>query len=105
MKAIEKKGVKIKKLVLLSGFAGPDHVNGEREPFFQTFDWQFDFAKIKSLVDEIVIIHDKNDTDVPLRAAEHLGKTFGVKPLIIDAKGEHITAQVEPAILPHILIQ
>ncbi|MBP6910504.1 hypothetical protein KBC03_02800 [Patescibacteria group bacterium] len=52
-----------------------------------------------------MIIHDKNDTDIPLRAAEHLGKMFGVKPLIINAEGEHIAAQKEPAILDPIAVE
>ncbi len=105
MKALERKGVKIRKLVLLSGFTWPDMVDGEIVPFFQTFDWKFDFAKMQSLADEIVVIQDKNDTDVPPRAGKHLAEQLNVEPIMIDAKEEHICAAQEPEILPYIAVE
>lgn len=101
MKALERKGVKIKKLVLLSGFLQ----DNPEEPYLSTFNWEFDLEKIKSLAQEIVIIHDKNDTNIPKEKAIDLTEKLGVEPILIEAKEEHISAKEEPEILTPILVE
>lgn len=76
MKALERKGVKIRKLVLLSGFVDLEGCLDTDEAYVSTFDWTFDYEKIKSLTNEIVVIGDKNDTDVPPLQAYKLAKNL-----------------------------
>ncbi len=88
MAALERKGIKIKKLVLMSGFMDFEGLSGsvENEPFRETFDWKFNFEKIKSLAEEIVVIGDNNDTDVTPVQAHKLAKHLDVKANMIDAE-------------------
>ena len=101
MKALERKGIKIRKLVLLSGYL----TDNPEEKYLDTFNREFDFAKIKSLAQEIVVIHDIKDTNIPVSKGEELAKQLKVIPVIIDAKEEHICAEFEPDILPHIVVE
>ena len=61
MKALERKGVKIKKLVLIMGYL----IDNPEETYLDTFNWEFDIDKIKSLAEEIIVINDKHDTNIP----------------------------------------
>lgn len=104
LKALERKGVKIKKLVLMAGFAEPKLHTDELDAYFPSFDWTFDFAKIRSLAEEIVVIHDNKDTVVPREQAELLAKELHVKPVFVDAEEEHFDAKEEPSMLPYIAV-
>ena len=79
LKALEKKGVKIKKLVLMAGFWEPKLNSDELDAYFPSFDWKFDFEKIRSLAEEIVVIHDNKDTVVPKEQAHFLAKKLHVE--------------------------
>ncbi len=105
LKALERRGVKIKKLVLMAGFAQPKLNTDELDAYFPSFDRTFDFEKIRSLAEEIVVIHDNKDTCVPREQAELLGKELHVKPVFVDAEEEHFDSKEEPSMLPYIVVE
>lgn len=78
---LEKISVRVKKAILVAGYARLKDVNAEKEPILQkTYDWH----KIKSHAKEFYFINSDNDpwgcTDVEGRyMLDHLGGTLIVK--------------------------
>lgn len=74
------------------------------EPYINTFNREFDFAKIRSLTQEIVVMHDNNDDVIPPAQGQLLAEKLKVIPVFFDAQETHICGEFEPEILPHIML-
>lgn len=98
MKALEKLETPIKRLVLVAGFAQKGFLD-EKRPFEDTFNWEFDFSKIKSNAKEIIILRDKNDTIVPASRAEFLKEQLGGIIVDVEASENHFYGQKEQTVL------
>jgi leucyl-tRNA synthetase len=88
----------IAKLVLAGGFTKPKFEDHPR-PFEKTFDWEFNFKKIKRNAPDIRILHDINDKIVSLARARELHTALGVEPILFEAESMHICGKREPAVL------
>lgn len=102
LKLVEALVKPIKKLVLVGAFSDPKFLDKER-PFASTFNWEFDWKKIKKNADEIVILRDRNDTAVSAEQTQRLSDSLGVSVTVVDAKEPHFMADDEPSILAQLV--
>ncbi len=102
LKVVENLKAPIKRLVLAGGFAQPGFSDHER-PFEKTFDFKFDFEKIKNNVEEVVILRASNDSAVPPERSDFLKAKLGGKIVDFEAKENHIAGKTEPEVLKHII--
>jgi leucyl-tRNA synthetase len=102
LKVLEKVKKPIKKLILAAGFS-KSGFNDKKRPFEDTFNWEFDFEKIKKNVKEIIILRDKTDKIVPKERAETLQKKLGGKIIDFNAEEQHICGKKEPVVLENCL--
>lgn len=96
LKVIEQLKKPIKKLILAAGFLQPSRSD---RPYAKTFDWTFDFKKIKKNVGEIIILCDKNDMTVSPDNVERLEENLGQKVRYVAAQEEHFCGKEEPEVL------
>ncbi len=97
MKTVEALDKPIKRLVLVGGFAQPRFKDKER-PFEKTFNWEFDFEKIKKNAKEIVILRPENDTAVLPERADYLAEKLGGRIVDFVAEENHATGEREPVV-------
>jgi len=100
LKVIENLKKPIKKLILAAGFVEP---NTKDRCYVKTFDWKFDFDKIKKNVNEILILRDENDKDIRKDAANKIKTAVGGKIINFVAEDEHICGKKEPIVLDNCL--
>ncbi len=98
LKVVEGLSKPIKKLVIVAGFAQPKFIDKQR-PFEKTFDWNFDFDKIKKNVEEIVILRATNDTTVPQERADYLAEKLGGNLVDFVAEKDHARGKSEPVVI------
>lgn len=98
MKAAESLSKPIRRLILAGGFTKPKFEDHPR-PFERTFDWKFNFAKIKRNAPDIRILHDVNDKIVSLVRARELHSALGEEPILFKAEDVHICGKREPVVL------
>lgn len=98
MKAVEKLNHPIRKLIVVGGFIKPKFEDQPR--FFEkTFNWKFNFTKIKRNAPDIRILHDLNDKVVPLSRAQELHTALGREPILFEAENMHFRGKREPVVL------
>lgn len=102
LKVLEKVKTPIKRLVLVAGFAERGFLDHER-PFEKTFDFNFDFEKIKKNVDEVIILRASNDTAVPAKRSDFIQSMIGGEIIDFKAEEDHVTGLREPEILKNIV--
>ncbi len=98
MKVLEKLNKKIGGLVLAGGFSSPEFKDNPR-PFHDTFEWHFDFEKIKKYAGFVKILSDPNDHAIRIEQGKHLHENLGGQLLEVPGAQPHFTAQEEPVIL------
>lgn len=101
LKVVENLKTPIAKLVLASAFMSPRIAD---RPYVKTFDWKFDFEKIKKNVKEIVILRDLTD-EIPPEYPEEIQRALGASMIDVVAKDWHFSTAEEPAILENLLPQ
>ncbi|MGH7240999.1 MAG: alpha/beta fold hydrolase, partial [Candidatus Saccharimonadales bacterium] len=97
LKVTEKLNHPIKRLVLVAAFAEPGFLDHQR-PFEKTFDWDFDFEKIKKNVQDIVILRAKNDSVVPRERANYIAERLNARIVDFVAEANHVCGQEEPEV-------
>lgn len=97
LKAIESLSHKIQKLVLVGGFLDAN-IHSDKK-YFDTFNWNFDFEKIKKNVHEIVILHDGHDDVIPHEQAENLEQKLGGLLVHTQATEPHFRSKEEDVVL------
>ncbi|MEM0465495.1 MAG: class I tRNA ligase family protein [Candidatus Pacearchaeota archaeon] len=102
LKVLEKLNKPIKKLILVAGFAQPGFKDKKRN-FEDTFDWKFDFQKIRSNVKEVIILRAENDYAVKEERADFIKEKIGGTIFDFRAEKEHFTGDIEPAVLNNCL--
>lgn len=102
MKTLEALNKPIKRLVLVAGFAQPKFKDKKR-PFEESFNWEFDFEKIKKNAREIVILRAQNDTAVSAERADYLADKLGGRIVDFVAEKNHATGEEEPVVLENTL--
>ncbi|HMS22144.1 MAG TPA: leucine--tRNA ligase [Candidatus Levybacteria bacterium] len=102
LKVVERLDVPIRGLVLAAGFAEPGFLDHKR-PFEETFDWKFDFEKIKKNAGEVILLKALNDTAVPGGRADFIREKIGGKIIEVVAQGDHLSGETEPEIVKHLL--
>lgn len=98
LKVVEALDKPIKKLVIVAGFAQPKFLDKKR-PFEETFDWQFDWDKIKKNVQEIVVLRAENDTAVPPERSQSLVDNLGGNLIDFVAEADHACGKNEPIVV------
>lgn len=98
MKVLEKLNKKIAGLILAGGFVDTEFKDHDRN-FDKTFNWNFDFDKIKSNTGFIKVLHDKNDDAITYEQAQRLANALGVPIEEFIANESHFTSKEEPLIL------
>ena len=102
MKVIEKLNHKIAGLVMAGGFAVPKFKDKHRS-LEKTFNWNFDFEKIKKDVGFIKIISAINDYAVPLLQGKLLHQKLGGELFEVNAAESHFCGKQEPTILDTVI--
>ncbi len=102
LKVLERLDAPIHGLVLAAGFAEPGFLDHKR-PFEETFDWKFDFEKIKKNVSDVILLKALNDTAVPASRADFIKQKIGGKVIEVTAQKDHLTGEIEPEILKYII--
>ncbi len=103
LKTVERLGHPVKKLILAAGFARAPSLRGKKRDYEKTFDWKFDFGKIKRNAGKIVILSDSSDMVVPPKEAEYLKSVLGGRVFSFPAVREHMCGNIEPEILRYTL--
>jgi leucyl-tRNA synthetase len=98
LKVVEGLNQPIKKLVIVAGFAQPKFLDKKR-PFEETFDWQFDYDKIKKNVREIVVLRAENDSAVPPERSQSLVDNLGGTIIDFVAEKDHACGKNEPVVI------
>ncbi|MBI2129384.1 leucine--tRNA ligase [Candidatus Woesearchaeota archaeon] len=98
LKILERLEKPIKKLILAAGFIEPKFKDKKR-PFDETFNWKFDFDKIKKNVKDIAILRAKNDYALPPERADKIKKVIGGVIFDFKAEASHICGEKEPDVL------
>jgi len=98
MKVAEKLKTKIAGLVLAGGFSSPKFKDKPR-PFHDTFNWEFDFKKIKETAGFKKILSDRNDRAVRIEQGRFLHENLGGVLVETISQEQHFTAEEEPVIL------
>lgn len=101
LKVVEKLKNPIKKLVLAAAFAQSGFLDNERI-FENTFNWKFDFGKIKQNAGEIVILRAENDSAVPRERADFIKENIGGRIVDFKAEADHVTGVKEPVVLENL---
>ena len=96
LKVIEKLKKPIKKLITVAGFVIP---NTKNRPYIKTFNWKYDFNKIKNNVKEILILKDINDLVIRKDSADKIKSAIGGEVMSFKAKEQHFCAKFEPEVL------
>lgn len=91
MKLLEEKNIKIKKLILVAPPAQSEKfVDGKRrEPLEKYCNWKFDYKKIKSLADDMVVLQDTNDSVVLQEDGEEIAKGLEAEHIKMKAPAPH----------------
>ncbi len=107
MKALLKSGKKIGGLILVAPALDPESaakaprtgLNKEfKKPFHETFDWNIDYEKIKTLTDRRVILSDLKE-DHRVEYLRELSKKIDGQLVETTAVEEHFTGDTEPDVL------
>jgi len=98
LKTIELLKKRIHKLVLIGGFVDTEIEHSERD-FLKTFNWKFDYEKIKEHIQQIVILQDENDDSVPFTQAEKIQRNLGGSLVRTIADKPHFRGDIEKAVL------
>ena len=98
IKVVEGLSKPIRKLVLAAGFVTPKFKDKSR-PFEYTFDWKFDFEKVKRNVREVVLLRAQNDSAVAAERVEEVHKKLGGTIVDFVAQADHVTGEKEPEVL------
>ncbi|MFA5061386.1 MAG: alpha/beta fold hydrolase [Candidatus Pacearchaeota archaeon] len=96
LKVVESLKKPIKKLILASGFVEP---NSKDKKYVNTFDWKFNFDKIRKNVKEIIILKDINDKEIRKNSAKRIKDAIGGEIIEFKAKEQHICGEIEPVVL------
>lgn len=100
LKVIEALDKPIKKLVIVAGFAQAGlREGGEKRPYEENFDWQFDWDKIKQNVGEIVVLRASNDRHVPPERSQSLIDNLGGALIDFVAEKDHACGENEPVVV------
>ncbi|MBP7708583.1 alpha/beta hydrolase [Candidatus Pacearchaeota archaeon] len=100
LKVLEELQDPIKRLILVSGFVDSRFQDGEPiESLQETFDWKFDFGKIKRTTSERYILRPKNDSAVSKEQGVRLYASVGGKLVNFVAKKDHACGKREPKLL------
>jgi len=102
LKVVESLKKPIKKLILAAGFLKPVFEDHER-PFAKTFDWKFDFEKIRNNIKEIIILRASNDAAVGRGHADKIQEAIGGEIIDFKAEDNHICGKKEPVVLDNCL--
>lgn len=98
LKVIEKLNHPIAGFVSVGGFLAPTFKDRKR-PFEKDFRWTFDFEKIKSNAQKIIVISDRNDYAIPLEQGRLLSEKLNATLIETIAEKSHFTAAQEPMVL------
>jgi leucyl-tRNA synthetase len=98
LKVIEKLDHPIKRFVSAAGFLELKFKDHSR-PFEKSFDWKFDFERIKKNVRTIMILRDSSDDVVPEIQADKIQQAIGGEIIDFKAEDNHICGEVEPVVL------
>lgn len=102
LKVVEKQKKPIQHLILTAGFASPRFKDHQR-PFEDSFNWKFDWKKIKSNTQCITLLHDINDPAISDQQIAELEEKLGVTAIRVAAKSPHFDADQEPDVLSTLL--
>ncbi len=112
MKLLTEKEIKIDKIIMvapplptkegmISGSAFLD--NKPRPALAKYCDWKFDFEKIKSSANEIIVLADEKDHIVPIKQPIEIAKKLGAKFVRGSGNQTHFNGEKEEIVLEQII--
>ena len=102
LKVLEKLEQPVQRLVLVAGFTENNFLDHDRFDK-HTFDWKFNWGKIRKNAGDVIIIRDLNDPIIPYNNANKLQEFLGGRIVDTVANQTHFNSKKEPAILENIL--
>ena len=103
LKVLEKLKQPVQRSVLVAGFTENKFLDKDDRFDEQTFDWKFDWKKIRRNAGNVIILRDLNDPIIPYSRANELQKFLGGKIIDTIANQTHFNSKKEPVILKNIL--
>ncbi|KKW46454.1 MAG: hypothetical protein A3A43_03490 [Candidatus Liptonbacteria bacterium RIFCSPLOWO2_01_FULL_56_20] len=103
LKVLQKANTPIAKLVLGAAALDPKFSRDSKRPFWDSFNWNFNYKKINDLVSDKVIISDVRE---PHRASylRYLSEKLSARLAEEKSIKKHFTGSTEPAILNNLIL-
>ncbi|MFH1565377.1 MAG: alpha/beta fold hydrolase [bacterium] len=99
LRVLEKTNKKVSKVLFVDSFIEPNFDDVDREQVEKSFDWNFDFEKIKSLAGEFIVLADKNYSVIPKGQPQKMGEIFDASVMLVYPNEWHFCAEQEPEVL------
>lgn len=100
LKALMRANKKINRLILVAPAQDPSRKkisNMKDRPFWNSFNWNYDYNQLKGLVKDIVVLSDKQETN-RMEYLRFLSNKLSAKLIEVQAREKHFTSENEPAI-------
>ncbi len=99
MKLLEKINKKVAKVLFTDSFVKPEFTDHGRSEVEKSCDWKFNFAKIKKLSDEFIVLADSSFTVIPEEQSYEMKKSFDAELIFVQPMADHFDSKKEPTIL------
>src|SRR6185369_16855843 len=99
MKVLENINRPIAGLILVAPAVAPKFGAERSQPFWKTFNWDFDYEKIKKMTNFRVVISDLLEKDHRGAYLEYLTPKLQAQFIETTANRKHLAGETEPAIL------
>lgn len=105
MKLVCKLNYKIDKLILLSSFTNNNFSKGDKDilKLKNSCNWEFDFEKIKSNCNKIIILRPYKDKSVTIDQTKELSRNLNTEITYIKTNKDHGCGEIEQELLRFLL--
>lgn len=83
LRLLERKNIKVNKVILLAGYARDLRENYQAHEFVQD---EFDWEKLKKSANKFILINEKNDPNVKFELGEEVAEKLGAELVISDTE-------------------
>ncbi|MFH1291736.1 MAG: leucine--tRNA ligase [bacterium] len=98
MKLLEKLNIKLNKVILLDSFIQPEFNDKKRPGVVKSCDWKFDFEKIKTKTEEIIILADNTFVTIPKNQSSEMTNLLSANLQLVKPNSRHFVGENEPEV-------
>lgn len=99
MKALQKSGKKIARLVIVASAIEPAFAGSQPRPFHSTFSWDIDYDALKDLSASRTVLSDLSEFPARIAYQKHLAQMLDAQLVEVHAAKEHFREVREPDVL------